>query len=82
MAGHLAAAAVFVLPIGYLRLLLARFSPMNVAFWAIVVTLVVGFAQKETRPDWREFLESARTARWWGPDRHSLALWGSWPRPW
>ncbi len=51
---------VFVLPIAItFVLLMARFSPMNVAFWAIVTTLVVGFAQKETRPTREEFLKSA-----------------------
>jgi TRAP transporter 4TM/12TM fusion protein len=51
---------VFVIPIGItFVLLMMRFSPMNVAFWAISATLIVGFAQKETRPTWRELIHSA-----------------------
>lgn len=51
---------VFVLPIGItFILLMMRFSPMNVAFWAILTTLIVGGAQKETRPTWKEFINSA-----------------------
>lgn len=51
---------VFVIPIGVtFVLLMMRFSPMNVAFWAILATLIIGFAQKETRPSWKEFFVSA-----------------------
>ena len=50
---------VFVIPIGVtFVLLMMRFSPMNVAFWAILTTLAVGFAQKETRPTWNELLKN------------------------
>jgi TRAP transporter 4TM/12TM fusion protein len=50
---------VFIVPIGVtFVLLMMRFSPMNVAFWAIMTTLAVGFARKETRPTWKELLEN------------------------
>jgi len=50
---------VFVIPIGVtFVLLMMRFSPMNVAFWAILATLAVGFAGKETRPTWSELLKN------------------------
>ena len=39
-------------------LLLMRYSPSNTAFWASVVTLVTGFAIKDTRPDRRELVRS------------------------
>ncbi len=50
---------VFVLPIGLIFvMLLMRYSPSNTAFWASVVTLVTGFAIKDTRPDRRELVRS------------------------
>ena len=50
---------VFVLPIGLIfAMLLMRYSPSNTAFWASVVTLITGFAIKDTRPDRRELVRS------------------------
>lgn len=50
---------VFVLPIGLIfAMLLMRYSPSNTAFWASVVTLVTGFAIKDTRPGRRELVRS------------------------
>ena len=39
-------------------MLLMRYSPSNTAFWASVVTLITGFAIKDTRPDRRELVRS------------------------
>lgn len=51
---------VFILPIGVtFVLLMMRYSPMNVAFWAILTTVIVGYAQKETRPKPGEVLKNA-----------------------
>lgn len=50
---------VFVLPIGLIfAMLLMRYSPSNTAFWASVVTLITGFAIKDTRPGRRELIRS------------------------
>lgn len=51
---------VFIFPIGVtFVMLMLRYSPMNVAFWAIMTTLVVGFAGKDTRPEWHDLLKNA-----------------------
>lgn len=50
---------IFIIPIGLIfAMLLLRYSPANTAFWASIVTLVVGFAIKDTRPTWKELIQS------------------------
>lgn len=50
---------VFVVPIGVIFIMLImRYSPAMTAFWAIAVTLLVGFARKETRPSRKEFADA------------------------
>lgn len=52
---------VFILPIGLIfYMLLQRYSPAMTAFWASVVTMVVGFASKETRPSFDDVLTGLR----------------------
>ena len=50
---------IFIIPIGLIfAMLLLRYSPANTAFWASIVTLVAGFAVKDTRPAWKELIQS------------------------
>lgn len=50
---------IFIIPIGLIfAMLLLRYSPANTAFWASIVTLVAGFAIKDTRPTWKELIQS------------------------
>lgn len=52
---------VFITPIILIfYMLLEHFSPAMVAFWACIVTLVVGYARKETRPTFSELLAGIR----------------------
>lgn len=53
---------VFIAPIALIfAMLLMRYSPAMTAFWACVVTMVVGYARKETRPTLQELLASLQT---------------------
>ena len=52
---------VFITPIILIfYMLLEHFSPAMVAFWACIVTLVIGYARKETRPTFGELLAGIR----------------------
>ncbi len=53
---------VFIAPIVLIFcMLLMRYSPAMTAFWATVITIIVGLARKETRPTVQEFFNAIRS---------------------